>query len=1087
MCPRTEDRTTGPDLGPATQERRSNGLREAPAVLLFAEYELDPDRFELRRAGVRVPTQPKPLALLFYLARHRDRLVPREELVAYLWPDVVVSDDALFHAVKIAREAVGDRGRQQHVIETVRGVGFRFVAAVEVRARPHATPRRRARPAPGASARGPLFGREAQLERIHAALDELARGRGRALLFEGEAGVGKTRLLDELADAARAAGARVARGTARESGGPAFAIWSQGLDELLAASSDAELAQVAAAGPWLAQLVPSLRERLPDLPDGAGETPTPESRWRLFEAVKRTLVNAAQERPLVLLLDDLHWAAAGSLRLIEFLLGDLARHPILIAGAYRDERFAKDHPLPSLLGEIARHGAGETLGVGRLSPDGVGALLAGLVGAPAGPELAAAVHERTSGNPFYVVQVARELAARLASAPASWRDALASVPLAVRQVVAGRLSHLGDTARNALDLAAVAGAEFDVALLQRAFEGGPDAVLDGLEEALAARLLEETRGAVGRLRFAHALIREAIVAELPALRRARLHRALGEALEALSARDPEPPVAAIAHHYAEAASVGATEAAVRWTLRAGDTLMERMAYEEAIGHYERAVSLADPAGMPPLVRYGVLLGLGRARHFGLGDFVRARESFLGAVDAARELGDPERMAEAALAYAAIPQSSVTEIEEACCAVLEAALGAQPQGAARTRARLLARLGAFLANEPRRQDEAVTLAAQALATARSVGDPRVIVEALLAVNRTLRLRGLAPPEERLAVSAESVALAARTGDALLEIVARGQRVSPLLELGRGTEVDVELACYASLSERLRIPAFGWLVPVQRAMQQLLRGDLARVEATALAALPLAARVPDSIAPSVLAALFFLLRREQGRLAEMEAPMRGLMERFPALSGPRAWHALLLTECGRREDAQREVDRLMHEGLAGLEGTEGWRPSLAMLAESCAALGATRHAPVLLEALQPVAYHGLVVGDGVLFVGPAARVMGRLGALLGRFDEAEEHFARALTLCDSLDARAFAARTRLDHARALLRRGGAEDCLRADALLRAAETEASALDMTRLLAEAEAARRGTRALPQPDPGSRAGSDAATVASTPRTTSG
>jgi len=247
--------------GPAPQASADRG-----AVYRFGDCELDAQRLELRRAGVRVPTQPKPLALLFYLARHRDRLVPREELVAYLWPDVVVSDDALFHAVKMAREAVGDRGRQQHVIETVRGVGFRFVAAVEVRARPHATPRRRARPAPGASARGPLFGREAQLERIHAALDELARGRGRALLFEGEAGVGKTRLLDELADAARAAGARVARGTARESGGPAFAIWSQGLDELLAASSDAELAQVAAAGPWLAQLVPSLRERLPGVP-----------------------------------------------------------------------------------------------------------------------------------------------------------------------------------------------------------------------------------------------------------------------------------------------------------------------------------------------------------------------------------------------------------------------------------------------------------------------------------------------------------------------------------------------------------------------------------------------------------------------------------------------------------------------------------------------------------------------------------------------------------------------------------------------------------------------------------------------------
>jgi len=1082
------DGTTSPDpvqQDPAASDRRNEGAREAPAALVFAEYELDPERFELRRLGVRVPTQPKPLALLFYLARHRERLVPREELVAYLWPDVVVSDDALFHAVKMAREAVGDHGRQQRVIETVRAVGFRFVAAVEVRARP---PRRRMRPRAGATARGPLYGRELQLERIQAALDGLAGGRGRALLFEGEAGVGKTRLLDELADAARAAGARVARGSARESEGPAFALWSQALDELLTASSDSELARVASAGPWLAQLVPSLRERLPALPEAdASAAASPEARWRLFEAVKRALVNAAQERPLVLLLDDLHWAAAGSLRLVEFLLADLAHHPILIAGAYRDARVARDHPLPSLLGELTRHGAGETMAVGRLSRDGVGALLSSLLDAAAGPELVGAVHERSAGNPFYVVQIARELAARLASAPASWRETLAGVPQAVRQVVAGRLSQLGDTARDVLDLAAVAGAEFDVALLQRAFEAGPDAVLDGLEEALAARFLDETAGAVGRLRFAHALIRETIVAELPALRCARLHRALGEALEAQSARDTEPPVAAIANHYAAAASVGATDAAVRWLLRAGDTLMERMAYEEAGGHYERAAALADPAALPPLVRYGVLFGLGRARHFGLGDFVRARESFRAALEAARAQGDAERMAEAALAYAAIPQSSVPAVEEACCSVLETALAAQPEGALRTRARLMARLAAFVASAPRRQDEAVTLATQALARARSLGDPRVIIESLLALNRTLRLRGLSPPEERLALTAESVALAARTGDALLEIVARGQRIAPLLELGRGTELDVELACYDALSERLRIPAFEWLVPIQHAMQQLLRGELAQVEATALAALPLAAKVPDSVAPSVLATLFFLLRREQDRLDEMEAPIRLVMERYTTLQGPRAWLALLLAERGQREDAQREIDHLLAGGLAGLEGTEGWRPSLAMLGEACATLGDVRAAPLLLDALQPVACHGLVVGDGVLYVGPAARILGLLCALLGRYDEAESWFARALAHCEGIGARAFAARTLLDHGRALLRRGGAEDCLRADGLLREAETRGSALGLTRLLVEAKAARRGTRAPPQSAPRSGTGSDATTVASTPSTTSG
>lgn len=1051
-----DDGPTGPASARDAPERRS-ASRDGAAVLAFDVHELDADRFELRRGGLRVQTQPKPLALLFYLARHRDRLVPREELVAYLWPDVVVSEDALAHAVKMAREAVGDGGRHQRVIETVRGVGFRFVAPVEEVA-PTRGRRRRRTGARAGDGRGPLVGREEQLARAHAALDELGRGRGRALLYEGEAGAGKTRLLDEVAEAARAAGVRVARGTARESGGPAFAIWSDALADLFAASSDAELARLADA-PWLAQLVPSLRDRVPGL--GVAdlrEALAPEARWRLFEAVKRTLVAASDERPVALLLDDLHWADAASLRLVDFLLGDLVRRPILLVGAQRDERLAPEHPLPALVGEVVRQGVGETVRVGRLSPEAVGALLAEHAGGAAGDELVAAVHARTSGNPFLVVQVARELAARLAGEPTSWRDALARVPIPVRQVVAGRLSRLGGRARDVLGLAAMAGVEFDVALVQQAFDGSAEDVLDALEEGLALRLLEETPGTVGRLRFAHALIQEAIAVELPALRRARLHRDLALALESASTQDPEPPSATIAHHYAESDVLGGGKTAARWALRAGETAMERMAYEEAAGHYERAAALQDPAGLPPDARYGVLLGLGRARHFGLGDFVRARESFLGAVAAAREHGDAEGMAEAALAYAAIPESSVTGIDAACCAVLEESLAAQPRDAARSRARLLARLGAFFANAPERQDEAVAIAASALEIARAAGDPRVVLESLLALNRTLRLRGLAPPEERLAVTAESVLLASETGDALLELVARGQRLSPLLELGRGAELELELARYAELCERLRIPAFGWLVPIHQAMQELVRGQLASVEATALAALPLAARVPSSIAPSVLATLLFLLRREQGRLAEAEGPMRALMARFPGVAGPRAWLALLLVERGLRAEAQRVVDQLFTDGLGAFTGTEGWRPSLAMLADAVASLGDRAHAEPLLEALQPVERYGLVLGDGVLYVGPATRVMGRLAALAGRFEYAESCFAAALAQCASLGARAFAARTQLDHARALLQQGGAEHCLRADALLRVAEKEAAELGMARLLVEANAARRG-----------------------------
>ena len=1023
-------------------------------VFVFDGFELDGDRFELRRHGARVPVQPKPLALLLYLARHHDRLVPRDELVGHLWPDVVVSDDALFHAVKMAREAVGDRGSRQRVIETVRGVGFRFVAPLAERSgRAAWAPT----PAPGERTLPPLVGREPLLGRLLAALDATTGGRGRIVLLEGEAGVGKTRLLDAVGDAARSRGLRVLRGGCRKDGGPAFAPWSQVLEDLLTASSDAELALLAdpGVGPWIAALVPIVLERIPTLAPPPADERGAESRWRQFAAVSRVLAAAAKSQPLVVLLDDLHWADAASLRLVEHLVPELHGHAILLVGAHRDERAAPSALLSVLEGEMARHGAGEALRVERLSQEQVASLLVALLGATPAPSLAEAVYARTSGNPFFVVEMVHDLAPRLADAPSGVAFVLACVPEAVRQVVKGRLARLPERTRDVLALAAVSGGEFEVSLVQRAARHGSSAVLDALEEALGVRLLEEVPGAAGRLRFAHALIQDAIASEFAGLRRARLHLALGEALEAQQGGDAAPSAAALAHHFFEAAALGTGERAARWSIRAGDEAMQRLAYEEAASHYERAVSLVDPETLAPEARFELLFALGRARHFGLGDFVRARESFRAAATVARELGDPGRLAETALAYAAIPQSSVTEVEAECCSVLEEALAAQPAGAVVSRARLLARLAAFLASEPRRQAEAVELATQALAAARSAGDDHAILETLLPLNRALRLQGMSAPERRLAVSAESTALGAATGDAALETLAHGQRVATLLELGRGAEVDAEIDRYAALAGRLRMPALYWIVPVLRAMQQLLRGELDQVERTALATLPLAARVPDSVAPGVLAVLLFVLRREQGRLAEVEVPMRGLIERYPAHPGPRAWLAFLLAEGGRTAEARRELEGLARQGLACLAGTEGWRPCLAMLGEACLALGDVERAAELYTELTPAREHCLVLGDGILCLGPAARVLGGLAALLSRWDDAEAHFARARALCESLGSPPWAARTRLDHARALARRGRPEDRTRAAILLREAGRAAAELGLPRLAEEVRAA--------------------------------
>ena len=1058
-----------PDAGapePSGSVPETDARARDAALYAFGEYELDALRFELRRRGVRVPVQPKPLALLLHLVARRERLVPREELVAQLWPDVVVSEDALFHALKMAREAVGDGGRRQQVIETVRGVGFRFVAPVEVR-RIEPT-RTAARTAPRPLGIPPLVGRGALLAALAAALDDaVASRRGRFVLLEGEAGIGKTRLLEAFAEAARSRGAQVALAACRQAGGPVLGPWSQLLEQLLAAASDASLAALAQgeSGAWLGRIVPALHERLPAAArseplDAATDT---ESRWRLFGAVARLLGGLAESRGLVLLLDDLHWADVATLRLADHLLGELTTRPILIVGATRDERHAAPGALTELRGEAARLELGEVHRVERLGRVDVGALLDPLVGRPPSPALVDAVYERTDGNPFFVVQVGRELGTRVAASPDAGSEALAGVPPAVQQVVAGRLSRLGEPARELLALAAVAGGESELSLLQRAWPGAPDALLDGLEEARAARFLEDAPGGLGRVRFVHALIRDAVSAELPSVRRARLHRTLAETLEARlvheaeapgAASDADAPAAAIAHHYREAAPLGTSEAAARWSIRAGDAAMRRAAYEEAAAEYERGMALQDPARLEPRARFELLYALGRARHLGLGDYVRARESFLAASELAAKLGDPERQGEAALAYAAIPQSSAGAVEEPCLRVLEQALEAQPPGARSMRARILARLGAFLANEPRRQAEAVSLAERALAAAREAGDSRTRLEALLALQRALRLQGAASPERRLAVSDECEALAGEIGDPVLSAIVQGQRLAPLLELGRGPEADTVTDRFTELADATRVPVFAWLAPVLRASRAFLHGELGEVEETARSALPIAARVPGSVAPGVLAAVLHALRREQARLGELELPFRALVQQYEAVPGPRAWLAFLLVEAGKPEDAAREVVRLTERGLGAFVGTEGRRPSLALLAEACVALQDAEAGARLYTELAPAARHALVVGDGVLCLGPAARVLGRLAGLLRRWEEAEVHFQRALALCVSLASPVWDARTRLDRARVLLARGRAEDRDRARGLLREADVAARRFGLVRIAQEVAA---------------------------------
>jgi DNA-binding winged helix-turn-helix (wHTH) protein len=275
-------------------------------IYAFAEFELDVALFQLRRRGEVVKLAPKAFDLLHYLLQHRDRVVAKGELLDELWRGEHVTEAVLPTTVAAIRKALQSGRSRPEAIQTVHGRGYRFVAPVDAREAPGEAP----------VETGLFVGRDAVMLALRAELDEVLAGRGRVTMLVGEPGIGKTRTAEELAHEARRRGARVAEARCHEGEGvPAFWPWVQILRALVKELPGTRLREQLGAGAAdIAPLLPELRQRLPGLPD-AVTLDSEQARFRLFDSIALFLLNASRTRPLLLLLDDLHWADEPSLRL----------------------------------------------------------------------------------------------------------------------------------------------------------------------------------------------------------------------------------------------------------------------------------------------------------------------------------------------------------------------------------------------------------------------------------------------------------------------------------------------------------------------------------------------------------------------------------------------------------------------------------------------------------------------------------------------------------------------------------------------------------------------------------------------------
>ncbi len=899
----------------------------------------------------------------------------------------------------------------------------------------------------------PIFvGRDTELDRFQAVWDDDASGELRLVLLAGEPGVGKTRLAAEMASRAHQAGSTVLAGRCDEDLPVPHQPFVEALRHFVDHSPDLALDDsLGRYGGELVRLVPELTARVPGLPAPIRSDPETEQ-YRLFDAVAAWLGRASDDRQLLLVLDDLQWAARPSLLLLRHLLRSSGLGRIVVVGTYRDTELTHDHPLVGMLSDLRRHPR-----VSRLSLDGlVEAEVMDFVEQAAGHQLAdesealaRAIHAETQGNPFFLREVLRHLVETGAVVVDGGHWGVArpieelGIPEGVRDVVGRRLARLSDQANTVMRLAAVQGTDFELAVLQAAGEFDEEGVLSALEEALDARLLLEPSGPAARYRFSHALVRQTVYGELSAARRVVLHRKIGEAIEHIHGGRIEEYLPALAHHYAQASMPTATTGkALDYAVRAGDRAVEQMANDQAASYYLRALELLEVGGQAhdDARRLDLLMRLGRAQRLA-GDPAH-RETLLAAGRLARQLGDADALAQSALANHRGLWATVGGVDDDRVAMLESALDAQEPVDSPVRARLMARLAVEVVygQDPNRGR---VVSAEALAMTRRLGDRATLAEVLLA--RVVAIWAPTTVAERLALTRELLEVAGELGDSVLVCAGSWHRFAAAIEAGDVAEADRCLDAAEGLAAELGQPTARWFTMILRANRLLLAGEVERSEAVSDQALELGLATGHPDAVLLHAVHVFNVCFERGTLDLVADGVARVTAANPGVTSLQATLALLHAELGELEQARASYERLLGQ-LTDLRQEPYWLRTVTQAAYVCHLLEDRVGAGVLLALLEPFADQA--VCTGLSSGGSVSYYMGLLAATLGRLEDADASLARAERAHAAIPAPAWLARTHLARAGVLLQRDLPTDAHQARSLVRQALTTSRALGLTPL---------------------------------------
>jgi DNA-binding SARP family transcriptional activator/tetratricopeptide (TPR) repeat protein len=881
-----------------------------------------------------------------------------------------------------------------------------------------------------APARGAFVGRDHELGQLVGGIEDAVGGHGRLFLLVGEPGIGKSRLAEETIRRARTQGLRVLVGRCWEaSGAPAYWPWVQALRGYIR-DAEPELlrADLGAGAGEVAQILPELQTLLPDLPEPVA--PESESaRFALFDATAAFLRATSSRTPLLLFLDDLHAADVPSLLLLRFISRELGSTRVVVLGACRDVDPVPGEPLASMLADLGREPVTTRFTLLGLSEDAVAEYVASVAGELASPALAATLYEETEGNPLFLTETVRLLAA----------EGRIAIPESLREVITRRLSHLSVGTNRLLVLACVLGREFAVDVLARMAGMGDDDLLDVLEEAMDARIVADIPGTADGLRFAHMLIRDTLYDGLSAPRRASLHRLALETLERMSAQESVPRFAELAHH---ARAGGDFSKALDWARRGGDYTVELLAYEEAARLYRvalEALELALPVDEAAKCELLISLGEAQAR---AGDSSLAKATSLEAARIARRLGLPHPLARAAAAYGdgnRVVWARAGD-DELLVPLLEEGLAAAGDERG-LRARLLARLAGALRDEHRRERRDA-LSREAVELARATEDPVVLGYALVG-----RAHAITAPDtvaEYLALADELRRVAVRIGDQERILAAHMLRIMGQHVLGEIAAAYTDLDAASAIAHELQQPSHLWEVGGVRAGLALAEGRFDEADALIEAALTVGEQAMPEAARSHHRMQRFILCDFRGGLEAVEPSIAELVAEHPTRPVFVCALAYLQARLGREVDAQPLLDEMARDELAALPFDQEWLLGASLVAEACLLLGDTASAEGVYRKLLPwQAMNAVDQSEGTR--GSIARCLGQLATLLERWDDAVGHFEQALALNERMGFRPWLALTQSNFARMLRLRGGPDNRERAAALEETASATCNALEI------------------------------------------